>query len=109
MKTEKTVIFLIVCLIAVVAGFNILTTLFVAVTQKQKDISILKALGATNGQIIAIFLKQGVLFGLLGVGIGMIMAVIVGSLIERYQFIDLPDPYFLTNLPVSYSPGFMEI
>jgi len=99
---ERAVIFLIVCLIAVVAGFNILTTLFVAVTQKQKEISILKAMGATNMQIIALFLKQGFLFGILGSLFGSILALIVSYVIEKYQFIDLPDPYFLTNLPMEY-------
>lgn len=102
LNMERAVIFIIVCLVAVVAGFNILTTLFVAVTQKQREISLLKALGAENLQIIALFLKQGLMFGIIGAFLGCILAVIISYIIETYQFIDLPDPYYLTTLPVEY-------
>ena len=102
LKTERVVIMLIVALAAVVASFNILTTLFVAVTLKQREISILRALGARSGQIISLFLKQGILFGCIGGSLGSVLALGASFLIEKYQFIDLPDPYFLTNLPVDY-------
>jgi lipoprotein-releasing system permease protein len=105
LKMERTVIFLIVCLVSVVAGFNILTTLFVGVTHKQRDISLLKALGAQNSQIVMIFLKQGMLFGVVGVSLGMLLALVISRVIETYHFIDLPDPYFLKYLPVEYDPA----
>ena len=102
MRMERVVILLITGLVAGVAGFNILTTVFVAVSQRQRDISILKALGATNRQILVLFIKQGVYVGIIGGAIGMILAVGLCSLLERYQFIDLPDLYLLARLPVAY-------
>jgi len=102
MRMERVVILLITGLVAGVAGFNILTTVFVAVSQRQRDISILKALGATNRQILILFIKQGIYVGVVGGLIGMVLAVGLCSLLERYQFIDLPDLYLLARLPVAY-------
>ncbi|MFW7380321.1 MAG: FtsX-like permease family protein [Oligoflexus sp.] len=103
MERERAVIALIVAMVTVVAGFNILTTIFVSVSQKQKDISILKALGATNRQIVRIFVGQSIYIGIIGSAVGAGLAVLISFLLEKYQFIDLPDPYFLKNLPVHYS------
>ena len=64
LKYERGLISLLVALVALVGGFNILTTLFVSVVQKGKDISILKSLGAHNKQI-KVFLKQGLIMGCL--------------------------------------------
>jgi len=102
MKMERAVIGLIVLLVTIVAVGNILTTLFVSVSQKQRDISILKALGATNGQIRRLFVQQAFFMGLIGGLIGAAMALAISSMLERYQFIDLPDLYMLASLPISY-------
>lgn len=102
MEMERVVILLITGLVAAVAGFNILTTIFVAVSQRQRDISILKALGATNRQILILFVKQGVYVGVVGGILGMVLAVGISKLLERYQFVDLPDLYLLARLPISY-------
>lgn len=102
MQMERVVILIITALVACVAGFNILTTIFVAVSQRQRDISILKAIGATNGQVLTLFVKQGVYVGVVGSLIGMALAVAISSVLERYQFVDLPDLYLLARLPVSY-------
>jgi lipoprotein-releasing system permease protein len=104
MERERFVISLIVAMVVVVAGFNILTTVFVSVSQKQKDISILKAMGATNRQITRIFVSQGVCIGVMGSLVGCVLAVGISLFLETYHIIDLPDPYFLKNLPVHYSP-----
>ena len=103
MEQERMVIALIVALVTLVASFNILTTIFVSVSQKQKDISILKALGASNGQITKIFVGQGIYIGIIGSLVGACLALVVSVVLEKYQFIDLPDPYFLRTLPVNYS------
>ena len=103
MERERLVISLIVAMVVVVAGFNILTTIFVSVSQKQKDISILKSIGATNQLILKIFLTQGIIIGVLGGTIGALLALLISGVLERYQFIELPDPYFLQSLPVDYN------
>lgn len=104
MEKERFVISLIVAMVVLVASFNILTTIIVAVSQKQRDISILKALGATNRQIVALFLNQGVYIGTIGSLLGIVLALIISKALETYQFIDLPEPYFLKHIPVHYSP-----
>lgn len=103
LKKERVLITLIVALVVIVAAFNIFTTTFVAVTQKQRDISIVRALGAKRRQIIAIFINQSLYMGIIGSTLGVALAFGISQLLERYQFIDLPDPYFLKNLPVHYS------
>lgn len=102
MQMERVVILLITGLVAGVAGFNILTTIFVAVSQRQRDISILKALGASNRTVLTLFVKQSVLIGVSGSLIGIALAVGISQVLERYQFVDLPDLYLLARLPMSY-------
>lgn len=102
MRNERTVIGLIVALVAFVASFNILTTLFVSVTQKRKDIALLKAIGATNQQVLMLFIKQSFFIGSLGGSIGVFLAFILAKIIETVPFVKLPDIYLLSNLPVNY-------
>jgi lipoprotein-releasing system permease protein len=102
MKNERLVISLIVALVALVASFNILTTLFILVTQKQRDISILKALGAHNGFILRLFLKQGMFIGIAGSLGGVVLGFIISKLLEKVPFIELPDIYMLATLPINY-------
>jgi lipoprotein-releasing system permease protein len=104
MDKERSVIGLIVALVVIVASFNILTTIFVSVSQKQKDISILKSIGATNRQIVKIFISQSFYIGAIGSVIGIVLAFAISKILEKYQFLDLPEPYMLRNLPVHYSP-----
>lgn len=102
MQMERVVILLITGLVAGVAGFNILTTIFVAVTQRQRDISILKALGASNRTVMTLFVKQSIMIGVFGSLIGVVLAIGISQVLERYQFVDLPDLYLLAKLPMSY-------
>lgn len=102
MQMERVVILLITALVAGVAGFNILTTIFVAVSQRQRDISILKAIGAQNRTIVTLFVKQGIYIGVIGSVTGMVLALAISKVLERYQFVDLPDLYLLAKLPMSY-------
>ena len=87
-------------LVAFVASFNILTTLFVSVSQKQRDISILKALGASRFKIISIFLKQSIFMGVIGGVAGVFLALFLSYILTHYPFITLPDIYLLTTLPI---------
>lgn len=104
MKTERIMIAIIVALVALVASFNILTTLFISVTQRKWDISLLKSLGANNRQIIALFLKQGGLIGMIGGLLGIFLALGLSWILENYKIIDLPKVYLLAKLPIDYDP-----
>jgi lipoprotein-releasing system permease protein len=98
---QKTVMFIILTLIVLVAAFNIASALIMMVMEKTRDIAILKTMGATNGSIRKIFVFKGLLIGLIGVLMGVFGGVGLSLLLQRYQFIHLPgDVYFLTTLPV---------
>ena len=70
-QTEKRMMFLILTLIVAVAAFNLLSSLVMAVKDKQSDIAILRSFGATPGEIARIFLVQGALIGVIGTFIGV--------------------------------------
>jgi lipoprotein-releasing system permease protein len=103
MRNERTVIGWIVFLVAFVASFNILTTLFISVTQKRRDIAILKAMGATNRHILSTFLQQSLFLGTIGGSTGVCLALIISALLRRFEFIKLPDIYLLATLPVQFN------
>lgn len=109
-QTEKRMMFLILALIVAVAAFNLLSSLVMAVKDKQSDIAILRTLGASPREIAKIFLVQGSLIGIvgtaLGVGFGMLIAYNIGVIvpfIERLLGVHfLPQQiYFISELPSS--------
>jgi len=101
MKMEKTVMFLILALIVLVAAFNIVATLVMSVLEKRKDIGILKSLGATSRGVMKVFMWQGVVIGVLGTALGTLLGVVLTGLLDKYKFISLPgDIYFIETLPV---------
>lgn len=81
-QTEKTVMFIILSLIVAVAAFNIVSTLVMVVTDKQADIAILRTLGMSPKSILAVFMIQGILIGVIGTIIGVGFGVIVSLNIE---------------------------
>ncbi len=101
LKLEKTAMFIILVLIVVVASFNIASTLIMMVTEKVKDIGILKSMGATNKSIHAIFTIEGLLIGVAGTLLGLISGIGFSFLLGRYQIIQLPkDIYYIDKLPI---------
>ncbi len=105
---EKNVMFIILLLIVAVAAFNIVSTLVMAVTDKQADIAILRTLGASPGSIMQIFVIQGALIGLLGTVLGALLGVltalnihVIVPFIEKtfgVHFLS-PQVYFISELP----------
>jgi len=107
-QTEKRMMFIILTLIVAVAAFNLVSTLVMTVTEKQSDIAILRTLGASPGSVMAVFIVQGTLIGvigtLLGVGLGLLVAnnldVIVPVIEHAFGVQFLPkDIYFISALP----------
>jgi lipoprotein-releasing system permease protein len=72
---EKPVIFFVLLVIVIAAAFNISSTMFVSVIRRFRDISVLKAMGATNKMVLAIFSAQGVLIGIVGSILGLIFGL----------------------------------
>lgn len=101
LKLEKTVMFIILALIILVAAFNIASSLIMMVMEKTKDIAILKAMGATNQSIRRIFVFKGMTIGVIGTTLGVTLGFVLCKLLEHYKFIELPgDVYYITKLPV---------
>ncbi len=101
LKLEKTVMFIILALIILVAAFNIASSLIMMVMEKTKDIAILKAMGATNKSIRKIFVFKGIVIGFIGTTLGVCLGFILCTVLKYYQFIELPgDVYYITTLPV---------
>ncbi|HTJ96615.1 MAG TPA: lipoprotein-releasing ABC transporter permease subunit [Rhodocyclaceae bacterium] len=105
---EKNMMFLILLLIVAVAAFNIVSTLVMAVTDKQADIAILRTLGAEPKSIMAIFIVQGALIGTIGLGMGVLGGVaialnidVVVPFLERVMGMHFLDKsvYYITDLP----------
>ena len=114
LKLEKRVMFIILSLIVLVAAFNIICTLIMIVMEKNKDIAILKSMGATSASIMRIFIYQGVTIGAIGTLMGCIGGLAVALNLEKlsvsienlFGFKILPgDVYYLSQLPsqVNYS------
>jgi lipoprotein-releasing system permease protein len=107
-KMEKKMMFIILSLIVAVAAFNIVSTLVMAVTDKQADIAILRTLGASPASIMKIFIVQGVVIGLIGTLMGSIGGIllalnlnVVVPFIEHLfgvQFL-AKDVYYISELP----------
>ena len=105
LRLQKTVMFIILALIVLVAAFNIASTLIMMVMGKTGDIAILKAMGATDRSIRKIFVYKGMVIGLVGTFLGTIGGFVLSAILKRYHFIQLPkDVYFFTTLPVSLEP-----
>jgi len=101
LKLEKIAMFIILALIVLVAAFNIVSTLIMVVMEKNKDIAILKSMGATRQSIMKIFVMEGVIVGFTGTILGVIGGFGLTSLLKKYKFIKLPsDVYYISTLPV---------
>jgi lipoprotein-releasing system permease protein len=101
LKLEKIAMFIILTLIVFVASFNIISSLIMKVMEKNKDIAILKSMGAASGQVLRIFIFGGAMIGTVGTLLGGILGWGACLALERYQFITLPSSvYYIDNLPV---------
>lgn len=78
-KTEKAMMFFILMMILVVAVFNILSTLIVVVSDKRRDIAILRTLGASPSVIMRIFMIQGIALGIMGTLVGVLGGIFIAS------------------------------
>jgi len=108
LRMEKRVMFIILSLIVLVAMFNIITTLIMVVMEKNRDIAILKSMGATARSIMKIFIYQGLIIGVIGTLLGAIAGLAVAYNLEQlslfveriFGFKILPaDVYYLSALP----------
>ena len=97
MSIEKWVIYAVLTLILIVAAFNMVGALTMLVLEKQKDIQVLKAMGANNMYIQRIFLSEGLLLALIGACAGILLAVTICWLQVKYKLVPLQGESFLID------------
>lgn len=111
---EKNVMFVILIFIIIVAAFGLTSTQITAVVQKTREIGVMKALGATNWEIMMVFMSQGVVVGLfgtlLGLGLGMLLLAYRNPFmhqLSRFTGMELfpKELYHFNELPAQIIPG----
>lgn len=102
LRLQKAVIGVVVFLIVIVAAFGITNVLVLTVNEKTADIAILRALGASEGQVLRTFTLQGFALGGLGTLLGVVLGLAVAAYF-KFQPYPLPgDLYFITQLPIQF-------
>lgn len=97
---QKEPIPIVLALIILVAVFNIVGTLLMIVLEKTNAVGVLKTLGSKRRQIVGIFLIQGVILGLTGIGFGSLLGYLLIFIQEKFNIITLPSSvYFMSEVP----------
>ncbi|MEM9694540.1 MAG: FtsX-like permease family protein, partial [Myxococcota bacterium] len=94
----------VLALIIIVAAFTVVATLIMVVLDKQKEISVLKAMGASDGAVLRMFLYQGAIIGVTGTLLGLLLGFAVCKGLLVYGFPLDPKVYFISRLPVLVRP-----
>lgn len=97
MRAEKWVVYAVLVLIMIIFSFTIISSLTMLVLEKEKDISILQALGGNKNFIRRIFLSEGLLIGIIGGVMGILLALVIAWLQVNYGLIRLQGGSFLIN------------
>ncbi len=105
LKLEKLMIFLLLTVAILVASFSIVATLLLLVTEKGREIAVLKAMGASDGFIMRVFLAVGMMIGVVGALLGTTGALFTCVLMQRVGIPLDPEVYYIERLPVTISPG----
>ncbi len=105
MRTERWIVYAVLSLILVVAAFTMIGALTMLVLEKQKDISVLQALGMDRSGILRIFLSEGLLLAIGGASVGMLLATALAWLQIRYHLIPLQGGSFL----IDYYPVALQV
>ena len=105
LKLEKLGMTVILLLIVLVAAFNIVSTLTMVVTDKTREIGILKTMGMSARSVRRIFFAQGIVIGLVGTLSGLLLGLVAATAVDRLRLIPLdPAVYFIDHLPIDTRP-----
>jgi lipoprotein-releasing system permease protein len=114
LKMEKTVMFVLLSLVIAIAAFNLVSSLVMLVQDKQSDIAILRTLGLSPGAVMRVFMVQGTVIGVIGVGLGVVTGVLLSlNLSVIVHFIEgltgselMPaDVYYISGVPTAVEPA----
>jgi lipoprotein-releasing system permease protein len=103
-RQQKALISIVLFIIVLVASFMIMATLILLILEKGREVAILKALGATDGSILGIFVLDGLIIGALGCGSGLVVGMAVCAVLEQYGLRLDPRVYYLEHLPIVVRP-----
>jgi lipoprotein-releasing system permease protein len=102
---EKMAISVTIGLIVMVGALNIISSLVLLVMQKSRDIAILKTMGMSGGRVMAIFMLQGLIIGLVGTGVGGLCGLGLCWVLDTYEVIQIPmDVYQVSHVPFVVEP-----
>jgi len=102
---EKIAISLTIGLIVMVAALNIIASLILLVMEKNRDIAILKTMGASARSVTAIFMMQGLIIGVVGTAVGATAGYALSYVLDRYKLISVPvDVYQVSHVPFKVPP-----
>jgi len=104
LKLERFATFIILSIAIIVASFCIICTLLLMVTEKGKEIAILKALGATDGSILRVFMTEGIIIGGIGTIFGVADALALCTGLKWFGLRLDPDVYYIDRLPINVDP-----
>ncbi|MBL8602468.1 MAG: ABC transporter permease [Myxococcales bacterium] len=102
---QKLAVSFVITIIIVIAAFNVVATLVMVVLDKKREIAIMKAMGATEGAILRIFLTQGMAVGALGTGVGLTLGAITCGVLLKFPFALDSRVYLISHVPVRPSVG----
>lgn len=100
LKLEKIATFVILSIAILVASFCIICTLLLMVTEKSKEIAILKAMGASDGAVLRLFLTEGMFIGGVGTAFGVTAGLVFMTGLQKFGVRLDPDVYYVDRLPV---------
>lgn len=105
LKLERIATFIILSLAIAVASFCIICTLLLMVTEKGKEIAVLKSLGASSGAIMRVFMLEGMVIGLIGTIFGVTTGVALTLGLSLYGLRLDPEVYYIDRLPIKIDPA----
>jgi lipoprotein-releasing system permease protein len=104
LNLQKTVLVIILCLIIAVAMFNMVAALVMMVTDKTREIAILKSMGSTSWSVAKVFMLVGTAIGGVGAILGIALGVVTSHLVQAYGYRLDPRVYLIDRLPISIEP-----
>jgi lipoprotein-releasing system permease protein len=104
LEVQKIALTLVIATIIFVAAFNVIATLIMIVLEKKREIAILKAMGATDGTVLGVFMVQGVVVGIIGTLAGVLVGGGLVLYLDRIRFPLDPKVYLIDHLPVVLNP-----
>ncbi len=106
LRLEKSVIFVTVGLVIVVAALNIVASIALTVVEKKRDLGVLTSMGAAPGMLVRIYLTLGAVIGLAGTGAGVAIGIGLSLAADRFRLVPLPaDVYMISHVPFAIHPG----